>query len=359
MATHASANQDSPRTQSQPLVPPEEQFWVRYSPHAELPLSGVGSFAVHLLVFGLLLLIAFPLAAYFSRSARSVPVEAVRLDLGGGGGKPGGVGDGPGVASAPIEAGTQTDEKKEAGPVEPIEKPDLTLPRGPIQAPRIDDDPAARVVARGTSDPLAAFKALRETNSKMRLGEARQPGAGQGGSGSGGGQGTGQGTGTGAGTGAGKGKLTQREKRMLRWSMLFNTSNARDYLDQLQGLGAILAIPVKESPTGREYRLVYDLSRRPAELKNDDISKIQRIYWIDDKPQSVLDVMSVLGVQLPQPPSHFVAFMPEALEEKLFDLEKKYKGLPEDQILETKFRIKRTAGGFEPEVISQTRVSGR
>jgi hypothetical protein len=139
---------------------------------------------------------------------------------------------------------------------------------------------------------------------------------------------------------------------MLRWSMLFNTNNAGDYLAQLRGLGAILAIPVKEGPEGREYRLVRDLSARPAKLLEEDLSKIQRIYWVDEKPQSVNDVMASLGVDVR--PSHFVAFMPQELEDKLFRMEKAYRGRSEDEIHETKFRVNKTARGYEPEVIAQT-----
>jgi hypothetical protein len=65
----------------QPLV--DERFWKRYSPHGELPLSGAGSFALHALIVGFLVLWAVYLAAYFSKPSRNLPVESVRLDLGG------------------------------------------------------------------------------------------------------------------------------------------------------------------------------------------------------------------------------------------------------------------------------------
>ena len=38
------------------LVPPDEKFWKRYSPHNEAPLSGISSFALHLLAIPLLLI---------------------------------------------------------------------------------------------------------------------------------------------------------------------------------------------------------------------------------------------------------------------------------------------------------------
>src|SRR5207249_1222703 len=117
----------------------------------------------------------------------------------------------------------------------------------------------------------------------------------KGGSGSGGGSGTGRGTGEGSGTGAGsKATLNQREKRMLRWNMLFTANTGPEYLAQLRGLGAILAIPVKESGHEVEYRIVRDL-RPPAKFLEEDVGKIQQIYWFDEKPNSVRDILNALG----------------------------------------------------------------
>src|SRR5207302_10748926 len=42
-----------------PLVPPDEKFWTRYSPHHELSLAGMTSFFIHALVIGLMTLAAF------------------------------------------------------------------------------------------------------------------------------------------------------------------------------------------------------------------------------------------------------------------------------------------------------------
>ncbi|HTT84842.1 MAG TPA: hypothetical protein VMF67_15305, partial [Rhizomicrobium sp.] len=58
-------------------------------------------------------------------------------------------------------------------------------------------------------------------------------------------------------------KGSKREKRMLRWTLKFDTNNAADYVQQMRALGAILAFPVKKG----EYRVVHDLSKRPAEAK--------------------------------------------------------------------------------------------
>ena len=330
----------------QPLV--DERFWKRYSPHGELPLSGAGSFALHLLVVGGLVLMGF-LGLWFARPSRSLPVESVRLDLGGGGGSRSGEGDpnqgiGPGAEAVPQgQDNPQQGNKEEAPP-----RPDLTPAEVKDLSLKFDNE-TVRVIQKGP-DSMKAFARLNDS-VRRKLSDGLDPGQGRGGPGSGGGKGTGTGPGEGAGRGEGKLNLTKREKRMLRWTMSFNTRTGADYVRQLRGLGAILAIPVKEG-NPPEYKIVRDLSRRPAQLLDEDLSQIKRIYWIDDKPRSVQEVMSALQIRLS--PSHFVAFMPLELEEKLFQLERDYKGLAEDQIHETKFRIVESGGTFRPEVMEQT-----
>src|SRR5262249_49179526 len=156
-----------------------------------------------------------------------------------------------------------------------------------------------------------AAKAFRKLDEMARASfRPEGPGHGKGGTGEGGGKDGGKGTGTGPGTGPGdSGKLTQREKRMLRWTMRFTTNNGLDYLNQLAGVGAILAVPVAEPPAvpRPEYQIVRDLRPGRGELRTEDLSKIQRIYWVDDNPGSVSEVMRTLGIRLR--PSHFVAFM--------------------------------------------------
>src|SRR5262249_43551130 len=100
MSTSTSANDKARPQPVTPLLPPEEQFWKRYSPHQEAPLAGPGSFLIPLLAIGILVLSAFSLVRFF-RPSRSLPVDAVRLNLGGGGGKPTGEGNAPGIGHGP------------------------------------------------------------------------------------------------------------------------------------------------------------------------------------------------------------------------------------------------------------------
>jgi hypothetical protein len=345
----------------QPLVPPDERFWQRYSPHGELPLSGAGSLALHLLIFGLMLLSAWLAYAVFSHTTRSLPVEAVRLDLGGGGGSRHGVGDGPNRGNQPQEVGGDKTQEGAANP-DPVDlekRPELSVQ--PAASAPIQFDPVAtRLIQQADTASSQAMQKLAKANIRVQLPDRPPSSYGKGGTGKGGGSGGGEGTGIGDGRGEGtSSKLTQREKRMLRWSMLFDTRSGRDYLAQLKGLGAILAIPIDSNTNAgnaqnNQYKVIHDLSARPAKLIDKDVSKLNRIYWADDNPQSVRDVMDILGLRLR--PKYFVAFMPQELEEKLFKLEKAYlnqhhRGCSEDDIEVTKFKMNRTGKGYEPEVI--------
>src|SRR5437868_14915744 len=81
--------------EKKPLIPPDEKFWQRYSPHHEAPLSGVSSFFLHVSVLALFGLI-FWIGSKMADSNKSIPVDAVALGSAGGGGDPGGADDAAG-----------------------------------------------------------------------------------------------------------------------------------------------------------------------------------------------------------------------------------------------------------------------
>src|SRR3954467_6313078 len=102
MATQTSKpiDNNTPAGGKAVLVPPEEQFWVHYSPHHEFPLSTVTSFALHALVVGLLILVAW-VAVKLGLNAENKPadVDAIAV-VGGGGGAPDGAPGGQGDANS-------------------------------------------------------------------------------------------------------------------------------------------------------------------------------------------------------------------------------------------------------------------
>jgi hypothetical protein len=305
--------------------------------------------SISVYVLGALLMWAvISLAIHQSEDNKPLPAEAI--EVAGGGGSPEGQGtegegDRPPIPkteavdapktdpSTPIDLAARTDDK-----FDPLAPDPLTLPELQDKNVRVIDDPTAEAVAR--------FSKM-EPDARKRLFQGIAPSKGEGGAGSGGGKGKGTGKGEGDLEGDGKGKLSVRQKRILRWVMQFNTLDGNDYLHQLRSLGAILAIPQPEGG----YLVVRDLSKVPASGAKEDLNTIHRIFWIDDKPDSVRSLSTAL--RLPYQPPHIVAFFPLELEKKLLDRELKYRGKKEEQIKETRFKVERKGSGYEPYVASQ------
>jgi hypothetical protein len=337
------------------LVPPEEQFWKRYSPHGEAPLSLAGSFAVHALGFGGILLFAVYLASILFAPLRNMPVEAVRLDLtGGGGGSRRGVGDGPGVGGVPHENIEAKTKPAISGVDDPPPRPELN----PADIKRIEekfDTDSARYIAQAKTENAQRYAKMNETLRDKLADGLRPAGAGQGGTGSDGGKDSGKDKGKGSKEGPGKSTLTKREKRMLRWHIRFTANTGPEYVAQLRSMGAILGFPVngRNNPT---MKVVRDL-RAGTTFTDEDVSKLGRIYWEDDKPRSVGDVLEALRLKLSPVPGSFFAFMPEELEQELFRQERDFiinkLRLPfdEDRIQDTNFRAVLTPQGkYRPQL---------
>ena len=333
-----------------PLVPPDEKFWQRYSPHHEFPLSSVTSFTLHFLVIAFLALavVFAPRLGCLMSKENPLPLDAVQLNSGGGGDPRG---TGPGRGDTP-EGRQQEDITK------PAETPDLkpeTLSKinvptkdfDPVTLPNMKDTDGAQAIAASSRAIQQLSSLSQDARSKIFNG---LKGKGDVGPGSGGGKDKGADKGKGPGAGEGTaGKLSQRQARVLRWTMVFDTLNGADYAKQLQALGAILAVPSPKD--SHQYLLIEDLSRRPVEGKVKDLAEIQRIYWIDDRPESVGPLANALGLR--PVPHHVVAFFPVELEQKLLKLELNYRNKGESEIRETKFRIVRAGTSYEPRVESQ------
>jgi hypothetical protein len=313
---------------------PEERFWKRHSPHGEAPLSLAGSVALHGLVIGALLLAAVYLTALLFQPERSLPIEPVRLDGIGQSGKDGGKQGGPGNLAENL--GGPQGKDNEAAPGDEKGPPRVKLTPAESQRMKENFDPSLHRAIENSPQGRALARLEKSLRDQLMKGLGGQKGGGKDG-----------------GPGQGKIGTNKRIERMLRWNMHFTVSSGREYLAQLRGLGAILAIPVAE----KQYKFVTDL-RPGAPLVDKDLSAINCIYWIDDKPASVRDLMAALGLDLR--PSRFVAFMPTELEETLYRLEREYVTtrlkvpFQEDRIDETHFRVVSTRRGYRPEVLRVT-----
>jgi hypothetical protein len=335
MTTHAP----SPVTVRQP-VPPDEAFWIRYSPHHEFPLSAVTSFVLHALVVALLLLVALKLIIVDKPPPPPVIIGAVWMggnrtpDISGGSGNDRGL---------PAEAGDMHPDAARPDR-DPVRRPDLKVRQGPVFDLR---DPSAPrpLPSSGAIDTLG-------DKAKQKLSGLDDRASGRPSSGN-------PDRGPGNGPGPGGTILTQRDKRLLRWTLHFNISNTPDYLAQMVGLGGVLAIPVeRKSDDEYVYRIVRDPHRRPVQLVKDNVTRTDRIRWKDGNRESVDAMMALLGLNIR--PDHFAAYMPPELEAILFELEKAHaQGHTENEIDKTEFRIRHEGGRYFPVFDSITFKDGK
>src|SRR5262245_28510977 len=282
----ATPTQPAPETA---VKPPDERFWVKYSPHHELPISSLASVAWH--VFGLVLIVLVAFVVSYNRND-DMPIETV--GWAGGGGNPLGVGPASGVGSTAglVDATKPRDQLKDARPTERTNVDDsLKVPATDIFEGITNDPDAQREIAKIAERGTDALDKLNQLDKGLRDALA---GKGQGGAGSRGGKGPGEGPGVGPGTDIG-GKLSQTAKRRLKWTILFNTTSGMDYLRQLNALGATLAV---NAPPENEVKVITNLLSRPVKLEKGDIGKLMRdhIYWIDDKHDSVEQLAGALGL---------------------------------------------------------------
>jgi hypothetical protein len=324
--------------------PPDEKFWVKYSPHHELPISGMASLAWHTLAVVLIVAVAWVVA---HNSRDDMPIEMIQLGNPGGGGGPNGVGNGPGdgrTTAGLVEAARSelpADAKMPEESLKDISGIQIT-PRDLLDDVEINKDferELLKITERGTQ----TAKKLADLDARMRK---ALMGPGQGGPGSGGGKGTGTSTGTGTGDDA-NGQLNVRTKRKLRWTITFNTQSGGDYLRQLHALGAILAF---RTPDG-ELKCVRDLMQRPVKPVVEDLQKLNRIFWIDDKRESVEPLARAMGLDFV--PDQIVALFTYEFEKELLAKELAFRNRKENDILETRFQILIRGTGYVVVVTDQ------
>jgi RNA polymerase sigma factor (sigma-70 family) len=140
----------------------------------------------------------------------------------------------------------------------------------------------------------------------------------------------------------------QQRKRVLRWRIVFNTRDGEDYARQLEALGAVLAVPTGEDG---KYQVIHDVSKRPARLAAEDLSRVRHVFWLDDNARSVAGLAKALGLK--KAPAHVVVFLPKYVEDVLLRKELAHAGRAEEDIAETTFRFERTRDGYKLRVASQ------
>jgi hypothetical protein len=318
-----------------PLAPPDEQFWDRYNPHHEFPLSSVGSVALHvaavLLVVGLL----WMLSRLTISHKTPVPMRAAMV-MGGSGAD--GVGSGGGERSPKENVETPELRQRDIPPavLQDVKQQikDFTPKVPAAEGLRPEDLPAIPKIADLTDD--LRKKLLEGMNGQKGKG----PGQGSGDSGL---------DGPGA---SNKGDASSSSNRAVRWELIFNTESGEDYVRQLSAMKATLVIPQPSNwQTNKAYR---DLTFGKAVGEAFDIKQLPGLFFIDDTPDSAARVARALGLNFSPP--KFIAFFPKEVEEDLAAKERAYRGRKESEIFSTKFKILMKDGRPTPVVIDQVPV---
>lgn len=305
--------------------PPEEEFWDRYNRRLEFPLAAVAAVFLHVVIGAALVYLLVGLMGGEKSDGPKVELMAVGgMDDEGDGAAGSGGQPNPDLIRdvSPLAAAREAlpttmsiDEAKEN-----IQKIVLEDPNGklPIAAPN-----------------AAAYSQLDDSLKKKLLGVGGQKGEGnQAGKGNSGEAGSGPG-----GTGA-----DSTRARGLRWVLRFQVANGRDYLAQLQAMGAQILVPI---PGGKDSILIADVNNPSAQRKatNADLRDLaNKIQFSDTRRDAVQGVAGALGLDFT--PKTFFAFFPKGMEDELARKETAYRNRRAEDIEETVFRVTIRGGSY-------------
>jgi len=318
--------------------PPEATVWKKYSPNLEFPISLMVSTLFLTSMFALLVGLLF--LSLGGGPEKKVPPISL-ADSGTDDAGEGSAGQGGKPDEALIAPTPQTTSGEETV------KTDFNIPEvKAIQDAISIEDPSAEAVAVAPENA----KNLKRLEDSLREkltgigGPKGKPGVGKG---------DGQ-----PGTGPGGDGASSTRARSLRWVMRFQTNGGRDYLDQLQALGAIVLVAV---PPEKKTMYVFKDLRNPqpgvvatdAEL----VGYSQQIQFCDSKSKSGEEVGRALNLNFT--PGEFYAIFPKGIEEELSKLEKAYRNRRPEDVEQTVFKVSVVGGAYKLVVSEQTNRLGR
>jgi hypothetical protein len=331
----ASAPPPATKTKPGPLAPPEEQFWEKYSPHYEFPLSTVGSVAMHIAAVVLFLVALWLLSRMSITDKTPVPMRSV--SIAGEGEGPDGSGSGGGHPQEdvrPLDLPQNPRHIPEAKLNDVKEDVSPYLPRNTEEGLRPEDLPSVQKVA-SLSDDLRR-KLLQGAGGKKGAGTAGGTGV----------SGTpGQGSGT-------QGDPTSSASRAVRWELIFKTESGRDYVAQLAAMQATLVIP--QPPDWKANKAYRNLGAGRVAGEEFNRDQLPGLYFVDDDPDSAAKVAKALGQDFSPP--LFIAFFPKEVEEELAAKEQAFRGRKEGEVFSTKFKILMRDGKWTAQVTEQIPV---
>ena len=313
-----SATATPPKAPPGPLAPPDEQFWEKYSPHYEFPLSGVGSVLMNVGALAVFLMALWFMARSTASDKEPLPISSKEVLFGDNDAGPQGEGAGGGTKDEAVDTPAAAVPSQ---PVPEAELKEVTKDLSPY-VPNIPNAPDSPKVESLPNIPKLA-QLSQEIRKKLLPGAGEKPGTG-----------TGPGSGStdtpGAGTGT-KGDPSSSTNRSLRWTIDFKTGGARDYLNQLIACKAVLAFPFPD----KSLRVFRDPGAATPVSEPFDKNQLPGIYFVDDTNAG--EIARELG--LTHRPTYFICFFPREIEEELAAKERKHRDRKESEIFSTTFSI--------------------
>ena len=141
---------------------------------------------------------------------------------------------------------------------------------------------------------------------------------------------------------------TTSNDRSQRWTIIFKTNSGVDYLKQLATLEATVVIP--QAPNWKTTRIFTDLNK-PNPGKPFVNEELPKMYFTDNDAASATKVAEALG--LDYKPPFIITYFPKKTEEKLAELETKFRNRKADEIFSTTFRVVENKGVYEIRVTEQ------
>ncbi len=313
----------SPASKARPgqVAPPDDEFWEKYSPHYEFPLSSVGAIAAHVVAALIFSGSLWLLSGIDISDTNPVPMIGITVD-----------GDGSGENGAG-GGGGEPMPKEDINPLERPMDPSRPIPEADLAKIKELDQWIPKVPSTDDGlrpQDLDTIQKINKLNDDLRKalldGMSRKKGKGPG-------DGAGNSGVEGKGSNA-TGDPSSSGNRAVRWELNFRTNDARDYLNQLAAMKATLVIPQPTDwKTNKAYRnLLSNPSGEIFEMKD-----MPGLYFVDDSSDSAGRIGEVLKLSFSPP--FFIAFFPKEIEEKLAKEERAYRGRKESEIFSTKFKI--------------------
>jgi len=359
----------APPEDKKELLPPDEKFWQRYSPHYEMPLAGMASVLAHALIFGILFVSGLiALMNWRGEASRPPNMDVIQIEGGGIGlDDPGGGGFGDGKEAGPMSDGQPILETKENSS-EPLPQNAATLtelPKVELEVPDLSTDPT-QTDSANVMETLMNVGKEADVQAKKEVIAPKMPGPstggtkkGEGGLGKGQGKGVGSGIGpgsglgrpgTGKGTGPGGKPATRQQILANRWR--FDLSgDAHQHAEKLAEIGVTVGLLDPRS----NFLVVQDVKQRPVRLRTENLAKYKdAVTWFNRQPQSLQGLQRELG--LPFMPQAVVLLLPKDREEVIAAEEARFaqqQGRSPEMVNATWFDFRLRDGAYAPIALRQ------